>query len=61
MKSKSWVSIEKLLQEKKKYFIIIVRNFFHLENFGIELPEQARSDALTSMINKLVNKLKYGK
>ena len=32
IKSKSWLTIEKILQNVKKHFIIIIRNYFHLAN-----------------------------
>ena len=31
MKNKSWLSIEKVLQNEKKRLIIVIRNHFHLE------------------------------
>ena len=31
MKNKSWLSIEKILQNEKKRFIKIIENYFHLE------------------------------
>ena len=34
MKNKSLLSIEKILQNKKKHFIIIIRKHFNLENFS---------------------------
>ena len=37
MKNKSCLSIEKNIKNKKKRLIIIIRNYFHLENFHVFL------------------------
>ena len=34
MKKINWLSIEKILQNEKKHFIIIIRKYFNLENFA---------------------------